>query len=60
MKSKSSGRREGSTTRSVYTQGPARQLSTPIYGKPKLAEKRTNVSGIEVSRKPHIIGAPRK
>ena len=59
-KSGKSGCRAGSSTRTVYTGGPARQRQTPIYGKPQLAETRTNISGIKVSRKPHTIGAPKE
>jgi hypothetical protein len=58
MKSKSSGCRAGSATRSVMSGGA--KLQAPIYGKPKLAESRISNSGIKVSRKPDTIGSPRK
>ena len=49
-----------SSWRTVYTGGPTRKLQTPIYGTSKLPETRIANSGIKVSRKPDIIGAPKE
>ena len=49
-----------SSCRTVYTGGRAGKLQTPIYGRPKLAETRIANSGIKISRKSDIVGAPKE
>ncbi len=63
---KPKSRRAGSATRTVYTGGPARQLSKPIYGGTQGGRVGGNSSSLIGARisgcnpSSHTIGEPRK